>query len=394
MRGARSQPYVAGVVTALVGFSSTFALVLTGLRSVGASSEQASSGLLAVCVIMGVLAIVFAFGTRMPVSIAWSTPGAALLLSTGAPDGGYAAAVGAFLVCGLLLLAAGLSTTLGRWIEAIPRPLASAMLAGVLLPICIAPAKAIAEIPGQAGPVVAAWLVLLVVARRWAVPGAIAVTAIVILVADDPTTPAGGLLPALTWTTPSFDAGAIVGLALPLFLVTMASQNITGMTVLASFGYRPRLGPVLVGTGAGTAVGAPLGVFSVNLAAISAALVAGPDGGDDPDRRWIGAAVSGVAYFVLGLSAGAAAALLAAAPPLLIQAAAGLALLGALAAALRSAMAADTHREAAIVTLVVSASAITIGGISAPFWGLLAGLAVLGTERLRATSPPPERPTA
>lgn len=384
MRGARSQPYVAGVVTALVGFSSTFALVLTGLRSVGASSEQASSGLLAVCVIMGVLAIVFAFGTRMPVSIAWSTPGAALLLSTGAPDGGYAAAVGAFLVCGLLLLAAGLSTTLGRWIEAIPRPLASAMLAGVLLPICIAPAKAVAEIPGQAVPVVAAWLVLLVVARRWAVPGAIAVTAIVILVADDPTAPAEGLLPALTWTTPSFDAGAIVGLALPLFLVTMASQNITGMTVLASFGYRPRLGPVLVGTGGGTAIGAPFGVFSVNLAAISAALVAGPDGGDDPDRRWIGAAVSGVAYFALGLSAGAAAALLAAAPPLLIQAAAGLALLGALAAAMRGAMAADSHREAAIVTLVVSASAITIAGISAPFWGLLAGLAVLGAERLRA----------
>lgn len=384
MRGARSQPYVAGVVTALVGFSSTFALVLTGLRSVGASSEQASSGLLAVCVIMGVLAIVFAFGTRMPVSIAWSTPGAALLLSTGAPDGGYAAAVGAFLVCGLLLLAAGLSTTLGRWIEAIPRPLASAMLAGVLLPICIAPAKAVAEIPGQAVPVVAAWLALLVVARRWAVPGAIAVTAIVILVADDPTAPAEGLLPALTWTTPSFDAGAIVGLALPLFLVTMASQNITGMTVLASFGYRPRLGPVLVGTGGGTAIGAPFGVFSVNLAAISAALVAGPDGGDDPDRRWIGAAVSGVAYFALGLSAGAAAALLAAAPPLLIQAAAGLALLGALAAAMRGAMAADSHREAAIVTLVVSASAITIAGISAPFWGLLAGLAVLGAERLRA----------
>lgn len=383
----RAQPYVAGVVTALVGFSSTFALVLTGLRAMGASPEEASSGLLAICVVMAVLAIVFAFGTRMPVSIAWSTPGAALLLSTGAPDGGFAAAVGAFLVCGLLLMATGLSSTLGRWIEMIPRPLASAMLAGVLLPICIAPAKAVAEIPAQAGPVVAAWLVLLVVARRWAVPGAIAVTAIVILVADDPSAPAGGLLPSLTWTTPSFDAGAIVGIALPLFLVTMASQNITGMTVLASFGYRPRLGPVLVGTGAGTALGAPFGVFSVNLAAISAALVAGPDGGEDPDRRWIGVAVSGVAYFVLGLSAGAATALLTAAPPLLIQAAAGLALLGALAASMRGAMQGDEHREAAIVTLVVSASAITVAGISAPFWGLLAGLAVLGAERLRVLRP-------
>lgn len=387
VRRSDAQPFSAGIVTAMVGFSSTFALVLAGLQAVGATQAEASSGLLALGIGMGAVAIWLSVRTRMPVSVAWSTPGAALLLSTGALDGGYAAAVGAFLVCGVLLALAGASDRLGRWIAAIPGPIASAMLAGVLLPICVAPAQALVELPWQTAPVILTWLVLTRVARRWAVPAAIAAATIVILATETVSLSAGDVLATPTWTTPAFDLGAIVGLGLPLFLVTMASQNITGMTVLSSFGYHPPMRPVLLSTGATTAVGAPFGLFAINLAAISAALVAGPDGGPDPQRRWIGATVAGVAYMLLGLTAGAAVALLAAAPALLIEAVAGLALLGAFASALAGATADERYREPAVVTLVVSASAITALSVSAPFWGLLAGLALLGAQRLRRPQP-------
>lgn len=387
--GRTAQPVIAGLVTALVGFSSTFALVLTGLRAAGAGPADAASGLLVVCIAMGVVAIVLALRTRMPVSIAWSTPGAALLLATGVPSGGYPAAIGAFILCGVLIVVAGAWRALGRWIASIPGPIASAMLAGVLLPICVAPAQALVELPAQTAPIIVTWLVLLRLARRWAVPGAIAATAIVVVATGSFDLTRADLLPAPTWTTPALDPAALLGLGLPLFLVTMASQNITGMTVLASFGYRPSLPPILVATGGATALTAPFGVFSINLAAISAALVAGPDGGPDPARRWIGALTAGVAYFALGLSAGAAAALLSAAPALLIEAAAGLALLGALTAALAGATADAAYREPAVACLVVSASTITALNISAPFWGLLAGLVVLGVQRLRRETPVP-----
>ncbi|MBJ7330567.1 MAG: benzoate/H(+) symporter BenE family transporter [Solirubrobacteraceae bacterium] len=374
-RGDTLQPAVAGVVQATVGFAGTFALVLTGLRAVGASEADAASGLLVICLAMGVIATYLALRTRMPVAIAWSTPGAALLLSTGAVDGGYAAAVGAFLVCGLLIILTGASARLAELIAAIPGPIASAMLAGVLLPICIKPAEAMVDLPGQTAPVLVVWLVLLRFARRWAVPGAIVTTGVVIALTESISLGGSQLIPEPTWTTPAFDLGAIVGLGLPLFLVTMASQNITGMAVLGTFGYRPPLRPILVSTGGATVLTAPFGVFAINLAAISAALMAGPEGGPDRERRWVGGIGSAAAYVVLGLSAGAAATILHAAPPLLIEAAAGIALLGPLAAALSHAMAGEDHREAAAVTLVISASGITAFSVSAPFWGLIAGLA-------------------
>jgi benzoate membrane transport protein len=389
--GALSQPVVAGVVTALVGFAGAFTVVLAGLRGAGADAAQASSGLLALCVTMGLCAIVLGLRTRMPIAVAWSTPGAALLASTGPPDGGWPAAVGAFVVCGVLLGLTGLWRPLGRAIAAIPAPLAAAMLAGVLLPLCLAPARAVAELPWQALPVVLVWAVLALRARRWALPGALVAAAAV--VAADPAGPAPraqDLLPAVQLTAPVFELGALVGLALPLFLVTMASQNVPGMSVLASFGYRPDLRPILVGTGAATVAGAPFGGHAVNLAAITAALAAGPDAGPDPARRWIASVVSGAAHIAMGLGAGAATALIATAPPLLVEAVAGLALLGALAAALTTAMGSAPHRDAAVVCLVVSASGVTLLGISAPFWGLLAGLALWVAGRPRAA--PPARP--
>lgn len=378
---AASQPVLAGVVASFVGFASTFAIVLAGLRSVGASPEQAASGLLAVCLVMGVATLVLSVRARTPILLAWSTPGAALLVGAGVPDGGWPAAVGAFVVCGVLLALTGLWGALGRVIARIPVPIASAMLAGVLLPLCLAPVRAAVDIPVAAGAVIAAWALLTVLARRWAIPGALAVAIVVVLVSEPLQAGPTGALPVLDGVVPAFTPAALLGLALPLFIVTMASQNIPGMGVLAANGYRPALRPVLLTTGGVTVAGAPFGVFAVNLAAITAALTAGPDAHPDPARRWIAAAASGATYLVLGLGAGLATALVASAPAGLIEAVAGLALLGALGAALGAALDAAEHRDAALVTFVVSASGITTLGVSAAFWGLVAGLGLLGLQR-------------
>ena len=382
-----SAPLLAGMVTAVVGFAGAFTVVLAGLRAVGASEAQASSGLLTLCIAAGALGIVIGLRLRTPVSIAWSTPGAALLISVGHVPGGYSAALGAFVVAGVLVFLSGLWGALGRWIAAIPVPVASAMLAGVLLPICLSPAKAVVELPGRAGPVVAVWLLLMRFARRWAVPGALAATAVVVAATE---TIAGGrvLLPTLTATMPSFDAGAIVSIGIPLFLVTMASQNIPGMGVLASYGYRPNLRPLLLSTGAASAAGAPFGAHAVNLAAITAALAAGPDAHPDPKRRWIASVTAGGVLIALGLCAGVATTLIAASPPLLIQTVAGLALLGPLGSALGTAVAAEGElRDAAIVTFVVSASGIEALSITGAFWGLVAGLGFLAIQRFRRPRP-------
>ena len=389
-----SQPVLAGVLASLVGFASTFALVLAGLRAVGASEAQAASGLATLCLTMSVVAIWLGVRYRQPLTIAWSTPGAALLVAGGEVPGGYPAALGAFAVAGALIVLVGLWRTLGRWVEAIPPALASAMLAGVLLPVCLAPVTAAVELPAQVLPVIGTWVVLMRVARRWAVPGALAAAAVAI--ALDPREAAApvGLLPSLTVTAPTLDPGALLGLALPLFVVTMASQNVTGIAVLGSFGYRPPITAALVTTGAATVAGAPFGAHAINLAAITAALVAGPDAHPDPARRWIASVAGGVAYLVLGLTAGLAAALVAVAPPLLIEAVAGLALFGALAGALAAAMADAERREAAIVAFVVSASGIAVAGISAPFWGLVAGLAYAAVQRARMTRAEPGSVTA
>lgn len=371
------QPILAGAVAAFVGFASSFTVVLAGLRAVGATQAQAASALFALCLALAVLAVLLSHRLRMPISIAWSTPGAALLVATGPVDGGFAAAVGAFVVCGLLLALAGTWGTLERLIARIPVPLASAMLAAVVLELCLAPVRAAVELPLLAAPVIVTWLVLNRLAKLWAVPAALVVAIAAVLI-DRPVRLGDDLFPAPVLIAPELTAGALVSIALPLFVVTMASQNIPGMGVLASFGYRPPLRPLLVGTGLGSAVAAPFGAHAVNLAAITAALMAGPDAHPDPARRWIAPVASGAVYLVLALAAGVATAFVTAAPEVIVEAVAGLALLGVLGAALHGAVGDVRHREAAVITFVVGASGITAAGIGAPFWGLVAGLAYSG----------------
>jgi benzoate membrane transport protein len=372
------RPVVAGVLSAIVGYASSFTLLLAGLQAVGASSAQAASGLLTTCLGVGAVGAVLALRYRMPVAIAWSTPGAALLVGAGPVAGGFPAAVGAFLVCAALTVVAGLVPWFARAIAAIPRPVAGAMLAGILVPLCTAPVRAVVDVPALAVPVIVTWAVLLRFARGWAVPGAlVAAVAAIALTGQDAGLADATLRPALAWTVPAFDLGTIVGIALPLFLVTMAGQNVPGAAVLSSYGYEAPLRPVLVTTGLVSAAGAPFGGHQVNLAAITAALTAGPEAHPDPRRRWIATLALAGGQVLLGLGAGVATALVLLSPPILVIAVAGLALLPALGSSLANAVADPGMLLPAVVTFVVTASGIAVLGIGAAFWGLLAGLATL-----------------
>jgi benzoate membrane transport protein len=391
-----SQPVIAGVLTALVGFTSSSAVVLAGLRGAGASAAQAASGLLALCVVQGIMMIWLARRHRIPLTLAWSTPGAALLASTGAVRGGWPAAVGAFLVVAALIALTGLWPRLGRLIAAIPAPVAQAMLAGIVMELCLSPVRGFAAHPWAVGPILVTWLVLARLAPRWAVPAAFAVTLAVVGVdVARHGGVAGSLLPHLDWTAPAFTGPGLLSIAIPLYVVTMAGQNIPGVAVMSSYGYAVPWREAMAVTGIATAATATAGGHALNLAAISASLAASPDADPDPGRRWIASFTAGWAQIVLGLGSAALTTLVSAAPPGVAGAVAGLALLGTLAASLAGALSADGSREAAAITFVVAASGLTFFGIGAAFWALAAGLlagAVLQGRRSRTSQRLPAGP--
>jgi len=376
-----------GLLTAFVGSASSFAVVLHGLQAVGATDAQAASGLMALSISMGICAIVLSAVTRLPISIAWSTPGAALLASTGAIEGGFNAAVGAFLICAVLIIVAGLFKPLGRAVAAIPAPLANAMLAGVLIGLCFAPVKAIGFNPLFGLPIVVAWIVVGAFKRLWAVPAALAAFALVLAFGVD--IPEGALrsleqslVPTAEIVRPVFNLAGLVSIALPLFIVTMASQNIPGIAVLKVNHYDPKPGPLFAVTGFFSLLSAPFGGHAVNLAAITAAMCAGQDAHTDPKRRYWASLIAGIGYVILGLLAGAVTAFVALAPSILIEAVAGLALVGAFSSSAMSAFQVPDSREAAAITFLVTASGVSFGGISGAFWGLIAGGLMLALSRL------------
>lgn len=375
----------AGLLSSFVGFASSFAIILQGLSSVGASQAEAASGLMAVSVAMGLGGIYFSLKNRMPISIAWSTPGAALLATTGAVDGGFSVAVGAFLACGVLIVLTGLWKQLGRWVAAIPGALANAMLAGVLLGLCLAPAKAISEFPVHGLVIVVTWAVVARLKRVLAMPAAVLATVqLLVFTMDISMGEMGGLWPAPVFVAPTFTIGGIVGIAIPLFIVTMASQNIPGIAVLTANGYKPEFSPIFRDTGIMSILAAPFGSHAINLAAITAAICANEDAHPDPARRYWSAVVGGAMYVVYGLLAGAATAFVSASPPVLIEAVAGLALLGTLGVSLMGAVKDPDDREAAVITFVVTASGLSFYGIGGAFWGLIAGGVVLALTRWKA----------
>jgi len=311
---------------------------------------------------------------RIPLAIAWSTPGAAVLLAAAGNGIAFSDAVGAFLVSAVLVVLSGLWPALGRAIVGIPKPLASALLAGVLFPICLAPIEAVATLPLLAAPIVIVWLVLYRLAPRWAVPAAMLVAVIAVLIsAGTDWLGQASIAPQLAFVTPSFDLFTVLSLGLPLFIVTMAGQNVPGFVVLSNNGYQPPARFALVGTGLGSLGAGLFGGHAINMGAITAAIMAGPESHPDPDRRWIATLTNGLLYIPLGLAAGVAVALVSAAPAILITAVAGLAVLGALITSVVNALEEPAHRVAAIVTFLIVASGIVVAGIGSAFWGLLAG---------------------
>jgi benzoate membrane transport protein len=380
-------PVLAGILTALVGFTSSFAVVLTGLRGVGASPAEAASGLLAVCATQGLGILWLVRRHRIPLTLAWSTPGAALLASTGVVHGGWPAAIGAFGVVGALIVITGLWPRLGRLISAIPTPIAQAMLAGVVLDLCLVPVRGFAAHPWLVGPGLLTWVVMLRLARKWSVPAAFAVTLVVVgTVVARHGGLHGGIFPHLVWTMPTLTWASLLGLAIPLYIVTMAGQNVPGVAVMASYGYQVPWRETMAVTGIGTAAGALAGGHAINLAAITASMAASPDAHPDPRRRWVASWTAGWAYLVLALLSTALTVFISAAPTDVVGAVAGLALLGTLSSALAGALSAAEGREAAAITFVVAASGLTFLGIGAAFWALAAGLLV------RAVLPEPRRP--
>lgn len=377
-------PLLAGTVASITGTAASAGLVLTALTALNATKSQTASAIFVLIAMYGLLSIALSWRYKMPISIVWSTPGAALLISSGALRLPFSSAVGAFIVTGVLLLLTGLWPALGRLVSSIPKPIASAMLAGVIFNFCIAPFKSAADFPWIVLPAILVWLVLYKYATIWATPAAMLI--IFTLTAFDKgiSFGSGQFWPQVELVGPTLAVTAIVSIAIPLYLVTMASQNIPGVAIMKSFGYEVPFKPVMVATGLSAIFAGFFGGFSMNLAAITAALNANDHAHKDPNRRWLASVYGGYVYLVIALLAVPTVAFVLQAPRELVLAAAGLALLGTIISALSAAVEVVELRLPAMVAFLVAASGVSAYGIGSAFWALLAGLIVWGWLSLKA----------
>ena len=366
----------------VVGFASTILLIMEAARAVGATPAQQASWAAALCFGMAITSLALSWRYRMPIITAWSTPGAALI-ATSAAGISYANALGAFVVAGLLMCVAALVTPLARAIERIPGPIAAAMLAGVLLSYVMRVPVAALSLPWIVLPLVVIFFCLRMRYPLYAVPAVVVLgVAAALATGGFSAECCGAGVSWLVWTTPQFDPQAIVSLGLPLFLVTMASQNLPGFAVLRAAGYTPPVKPSLLITGAGSVILAPFGSHAINLAAITASIVTGPDCHPDPAKRWLMCWPYGALYGLVGLLAATFIAILGALPSPLITSIAGLALFGPLLGGVTAMFKTPGDIECAVLTFLVTASGISVFGVGAPFWGLIAGLALLGARRV------------
>ncbi len=372
---------VSAFVAAVVGFGGTLAIIIAAASAVGATQLQTASWVTAICLAMAAESLWLSWRTRMPVITAWSTPGAALI----AASSGFAMteAVGAFIVTAILLIATGLFRPLTRLIAKIPASVASGMLAGIVVTFATNAVKTVPLDPWLILPLVAAFFLI----RLWNP----VLSVLAVLVGGGAAallTGRVGSLPApelstLVMIAPQFTMASIVGLALPLYLVTMASQNLSGLAVLRAAGYHPEPGPLIGLTGLFSLLTAPFGASTTNLAAISAAICTGPDVHPDPAERWKTGPFYALAYVVFALFGASLVAVFAVLPQSLIVLVAGLALMAPLANALSIALAEEGDRMAATTAFAVTASGLTLAGVGSAFWGLLAGLAVILLDRIK-----------
>lgn len=376
----RSSVVISALVAVLVGFGGSVAIVLAAARAVGADVDQTSSWVAALCLSLAMTTAVLSVRHRMPIVAAWSTPGAALIATY--PGATIEQGVAAFLLAAALILLTAAFRPIGDLIGRIPSGLASAMLAGVLFGFVVAVLDQLQGVPALVLPLVAAFVVLRLFSPAWAVVAALALGVALSYVLGL-TSPIGDLrLSTLVWIAPDFDTATLIGLGLPLYLVTMASQNLPGFAVLRAAGYAVPTRSILTVTGLSSLVTAGAGAHTTNLGAIIAAMCTGEDAHPDKDKRWLGGVVYALAYVVLAFFGASLVTLFASFPEALIVAVAGIALAGPFVSALGAGMSAEKERFAAAVTFVVTASGITVLGIGAAFWGLIAGLTVFGLDRL------------
>lgn len=377
---------VAGFVAVLVGFTSSVALVFAAAQAVGADAGQTASWIWALGLGMAITSIGLSWQYRQPVLTAWSTPGAALVAASSGVDLPHA--IGAFMVCSALIVLAGATGLFARVMNRIPQAIAAALLAGVLARFGLDAAQALGSAPLL---VIVMTLAFLLGRRAWpryAVPGALLVGVGVALLQGSMRWQLLGTTWAVpVWTAPAFSVSAAVGLALPLFIVTMASQNLPGVAAQRAAGYDTPVSPPLVATGLTGLLLAPFGGYAFNLAAITAAICMGREAGDDPARRYTAAIAAGMFYGFAGLAGGAVVGLLQAFPRELVLAVAGLALLGTIATGLATALKEEAHRDAAIITFLVTLSGVSLVGIGSAFWGVVAGTMALLVQQSRTRTP-------
>ncbi|HGY4333187.1 benzoate/H(+) symporter BenE family transporter [Klebsiella aerogenes] len=364
---------LAGFVAVLVGYASSAAIIWQAAAAAGADAGQIAGWMTALGLAMGVSTLVLTLWRKVPILTAWSTPGAALLVS-GLQGATLAQAVGIFVFANALILLCGVTGLFARLMKIIPHSLAAAMLAGILLRFGLQAFSGLQDNLLLCGGMFAAWLLCKALYPRFAVVAALAIGGIIALLT-------GALSPmtndmvfvAPRWITPQFTPSLLLSVGVPFFLVTMASQNAPGLATIQASGYRVPVSPLIVFTGALALLFSPFGVYSVCIAAITAAICQSPDAHPDAGKRWLAAAAAGFFYLVAGLFGGSITALMAALPPVWIQMLAGLALLGTISGSLYQALGNENERDAAVVTFLVTASGVSLAGVGSAFWGLVIG---------------------
>lgn len=384
-RDLNAPAFAAGFVAALVGFTSSIAVVFQAAQAFHATPEQTTSWIWAIGLGVGLCTLVPSLLLRMPVMVAWSTPGAAVLATAGlAGDFSMAQAIGAFIVSALLITIVGATGWFERIMNRIPMEIAAALLAGVLARFGL---DAFSAARGNLLLVLAMLLAYLLCRRLAARYAVIATLLVGILWAafqgqmQWSAVQAGWAMPV--FTMPEFSLQALVSLAVPLFVVTMASQNMPGVVVIKASGYPIPTSRIITLTGVSTLLLAPFGGYALNLSAITAAICMGPEAHEDRSKRYTAAAVCGCFYLLMGVFGAVVTGLLTAFPKELVACIAGLALLGTIGGGLATALQQEKHREAALITFLVTLSGVVIGGVGSAFWGVIAGSLALFIQHWR-----------
>ncbi|MBK0696210.1 benzoate/H(+) symporter BenE family transporter [Klebsiella aerogenes] len=364
---------LAGFVAVLVGYASSAAIIWQAAATAGADAGQIAGWMTALGLAMGVSTLVLTLWRKVPILTAWSTPGAALLVS-GLQGATLAQAVGIFVFANALILLCGVTGLFARLMKIIPHSLAAAMLAGILLRFGLQAFSGLQDNLLLCGGMFAAWLLCKALYPRFAVVAALAIGGIIALLTGALSPMANDMVfVAPRWITPQFTPSLLLSVGVPFFLVTMASQNAPGLATIQASGYRVPVSPLIVFTGALALLFSPFGVYSVCIAAITAAICQSPDAHPDAGKRWLAAAAAGFFYLVAGLFGGSITALMAALPPVWIQMLAGLALLGTISGSLYQALGNENERDAAVVTFLVTSSGVSLAGVGSAFWGLVIG---------------------